>query len=122
MARGRQRGPDRVRTLVHRQSRPAGTLPVARSAQFAGSVHVLRRRRARVYRLSVARAGARGGTSVRHRWALEIDRRRPRRTGTASQRYQRLRFAPELKFLGMLRERLSEETRQMIFEEINEDL
>ena len=28
----------------------------------------------------------------------------------------------EPKFLGMLRERLSEETRQMIFEEINEDL
>jgi protein required for attachment to host cells len=38
------------------------------------------------------------------------------------QRYQRLRFAAEPKFLGMLRERLSEQTRQMIFEEINEDL
>ncbi|SAL59661.1 Protein required for attachment to host cells [Caballeronia choica] len=37
-------------------------------------------------------------------------------------RYRRLRFAAEPKFLGMLRERLSEETRQMIFEEINEDL
>lgn len=44
MARGRQRGPDRIRTFVHRQSRPAGTLAIARSAQFAGSFHVLRRR------------------------------------------------------------------------------
>ena len=42
--------------------------------------------------------------------------------GRLHQRYQRLRFAVEPKFLGMLRERLSEETRQMIFEEINEDL
>jgi protein required for attachment to host cells len=42
--------------------------------------------------------------------------------GRLHQRYQRLRFAAEPKFLGMLRERLSEETRQMIFEEINEDL
>ncbi|WP_345815206.1 host attachment protein [Paraburkholderia sp. PREW-6R] len=42
--------------------------------------------------------------------------------GRVHQRYQRLRFAVEPKFLGMLRARLSEETRQMIFEEINEDL
>lgn len=42
--------------------------------------------------------------------------------GRLHQRYQRLRFAVEPKFLGMLRARLSEETRQMIFEEINEDL
>jgi protein required for attachment to host cells len=42
--------------------------------------------------------------------------------GRLHQRYQRLRFAVEPKFLGMLRERLSEETRQMIFEEIDEDL
>ncbi|MFL9966863.1 host attachment protein [Paraburkholderia sediminicola] len=42
--------------------------------------------------------------------------------GRIHHRYQRLRFAVEPKFIGMLRERLSEETRQMIFEEINEDL
>ena len=42
--------------------------------------------------------------------------------GRLHHRYQRLRFAVEPKFLGMLRERLSEETRQMIFEEIKEDL
>ncbi len=42
--------------------------------------------------------------------------------GRLHQRYQRLRFVAEPKFLGMLRERLSEETRQMLFEEINEDL
>jgi protein required for attachment to host cells len=42
--------------------------------------------------------------------------------GRLHQRYQRLRFAAEPKFLGMLRERLSDETRRMIFEEINEDL
>ncbi|WP_336598397.1 host attachment protein [Paraburkholderia bengalensis] len=42
--------------------------------------------------------------------------------GRLHQRYQRLRFAAEPKFLGMLRERLSEETRQMLFEELNEDL
>lgn len=42
--------------------------------------------------------------------------------GRLHRRYQRLRLAVEPKFLGMLRERLSEETRQMIFEEINEDL
>jgi len=39
-----------------------------------------------------------------------------------NQRDQGWRFAGEPKFLGMLREHLSEETRQMIFEEINEDL
>jgi protein required for attachment to host cells len=42
--------------------------------------------------------------------------------GRLHHRYQRLRFAAEPKFLGMLRERLSDETRQMIFEEVNEDL
>lgn len=42
--------------------------------------------------------------------------------GRLHHRYQRLRFAAEPKFLGMLRQRLSEQTRQMIFEEINEDL
>jgi len=42
--------------------------------------------------------------------------------GRLHQRYQRLRLAAEPKFLGMLRARLSEETRQMVFEEINEDL
>ena len=42
--------------------------------------------------------------------------------GRLQHRYQRLRFAVEPKFLGMLRERLSEETRQMIFEQIDEDL
>ena len=42
--------------------------------------------------------------------------------GRLHQRYERLRLAVEPKFLGMLRERLSKETRQMIFEEINEDL
>ena len=42
--------------------------------------------------------------------------------GRLHERYQRLRFATEANFLGMLRERLSEETSQMIFEEINEDL
>ncbi|SAL62582.1 Protein required for attachment to host cells [Caballeronia arvi] len=42
--------------------------------------------------------------------------------GRLHHQYQRLRFAVEPKFLGLLRERLSEQTRQMIFEEINEDL
>jgi protein required for attachment to host cells len=42
--------------------------------------------------------------------------------GRLHQRYERLRLAVEPKFLGMLRERLSKETRQMIFDEINEDL
>ena len=42
--------------------------------------------------------------------------------GRLHHRYQRLRFAAEPKFLGMLRKRLSDETRQMIFEDINEDL
>jgi protein required for attachment to host cells len=42
--------------------------------------------------------------------------------GRLHHRYQRLRLAAEPKFLGLLRERLSEQTRQMIFEEINEDL
>ena len=42
--------------------------------------------------------------------------------GRLQHRYQRLRFAVGPKFLGMLRERLSEETRQMIFEQIDEDL
>jgi len=42
--------------------------------------------------------------------------------GRLHKRYERLRFAVEPKFLGMLRERLSDETRRMIFEEINEDL
>ncbi|CAG9253473.1 host attachment protein [Paraburkholderia caribensis] len=42
--------------------------------------------------------------------------------GRLHQRYQRLRFAIEPKFLGMLHARLSEETRHLIFEEINEDL
>jgi protein required for attachment to host cells len=42
--------------------------------------------------------------------------------GRLHHRYQRLRFAVEPKFLGLLRERLSEQTREMIFEEINEDL
>ncbi|MFP4894858.1 host attachment protein [Paraburkholderia sp. EG304] len=42
--------------------------------------------------------------------------------GRLHQRYQRLRFAVAPKFLGMLRERVSEETRHLIFEEINEDL
>ncbi|AMV45894.1 hypothetical protein ATN79_28535 [Paraburkholderia caribensis] len=42
--------------------------------------------------------------------------------GRLHQRYQRLRFAVEPKFLGMLHARLSEETRHLIFEEINEDL
>ncbi|KXV03259.1 hypothetical protein CR51_18340 [Caballeronia megalochromosomata] len=42
--------------------------------------------------------------------------------GRLHHRYQRLRFAAEPKFLGMLRERLTEQTRHMIFEEINEDL
>jgi protein required for attachment to host cells len=42
--------------------------------------------------------------------------------GRLHQRYERLRLAVEPKFLGMLRERLSEQTRRMIFEEINEDL
>jgi protein required for attachment to host cells len=42
--------------------------------------------------------------------------------GRLHQRYERLRLAVEPKFLGMLRERLSEATRQMIFDEINEDL
>jgi protein required for attachment to host cells len=41
--------------------------------------------------------------------------------GRLHHRYQRLRFAVELKFIGMLREQLSEQTRQMIFEEINDD-
>lgn len=42
--------------------------------------------------------------------------------GRLHQQYQRLRFAVEPKFLGMLRARLSEGTRHLIFEEINEDL
>jgi protein required for attachment to host cells len=42
--------------------------------------------------------------------------------GRLHQRYQRLRLAVEPKFLGMVREHLSEQTRQLIFEEINEDL
>ncbi len=42
--------------------------------------------------------------------------------GRLHQRYQRLRLAVEPKFLGMLRARLSEETRRLIFEEIDEDL
>ncbi|HVW53778.1 MAG TPA: host attachment protein [Trinickia sp.] len=42
--------------------------------------------------------------------------------GRLHQRYQRLRFTVEPKFLGMLHARLSEETRHLIFEEINEDL
>lgn len=42
--------------------------------------------------------------------------------GRLHHRYQRLRFAAEPKFLGMLRKHLSEETRQMVFEDINEDL
>ncbi|WP_408116687.1 host attachment protein [Caballeronia grimmiae] len=42
--------------------------------------------------------------------------------GRLHHRYQRLRLVVEPKFLGMLRERLSEETRRMIYEEINEDL
>jgi protein required for attachment to host cells len=42
--------------------------------------------------------------------------------GRIHQRYERLRLAVEPKFLGMLRERLSKETRQMIFEGINGDL
>ena len=42
--------------------------------------------------------------------------------GRLHQRYERLRLAVEPKFLGMLRERLSEKTRRMFFEEINEDL
>ena len=42
--------------------------------------------------------------------------------GRLHQRYQRLRLTVEPKFLGMLRERLSDETHRMIFEEINEDL
>ena len=42
--------------------------------------------------------------------------------GRLHHRYQRLRFAIEPKFLGMLHARLSEETRHLIFEEIIEDL
>jgi len=42
--------------------------------------------------------------------------------GRLHQRYQRLRLAVEPKFLGMVREHLSEQTRLLIFEEINEDL
>jgi len=42
--------------------------------------------------------------------------------GRLHHRFHRLRLAVEPKFLGMLRKRLSEETRQMIFEDINEDL
>ena len=42
--------------------------------------------------------------------------------GRLHQRYQRLRFAVEPKFLGMLHAHLSEETRRLTFEEINEDL
>lgn len=42
--------------------------------------------------------------------------------GRLHQRYKRLRLAVEPKFLGMLREHLSVETRQMIFDEISEDL
>jgi protein required for attachment to host cells len=37
--------------------------------------------------------------------------------GRLDLRYQGLRFAVEPKFIGMLRERLSEQTRQMIFED-----
>jgi protein required for attachment to host cells len=42
--------------------------------------------------------------------------------GRLHRRYQRLRLAVEPKFLGMVREHLSEQTRQLISEEINEDL
>ncbi|MFT0167758.1 host attachment protein [Paraburkholderia mimosarum] len=42
--------------------------------------------------------------------------------GRLHQRYQRLRLAVEPKFLGMLHAHLSEGTRHLIFEEINEDL
>jgi protein required for attachment to host cells len=42
--------------------------------------------------------------------------------GRLHQRYQRLRLAVEPKFLGMLHARLSEGTRQLLFEEINEDI
>lgn len=53
---------------------------------------------------------------------IRENRRRPRRTGTASSTVSAITIRVEPKFLGMLRERLSEETSQMIFEEINEDL
>lgn len=42
--------------------------------------------------------------------------------GRLHQLYNRLRFAREPKFLGMVRADLSEDTRRLIFEQISEDL
>ena len=41
--------------------------------------------------------------------------------GRLQQKYQRLIIAAEAKFLGMVRADLSEETRRLIFEQVNED-
>jgi protein required for attachment to host cells len=42
--------------------------------------------------------------------------------GRVHQRFHRLRLAIEPKFLGLLRRHMSDETRKMIFEEINADI
>jgi 2,4-dienoyl-CoA reductase-like NADH-dependent reductase (Old Yellow Enzyme family) len=57
VARARQSGSDRVRAQVPGQSRSAGAISCTRTAQSGRSGHLLRRRRQRLYRLSIAGAG-----------------------------------------------------------------
>ena len=42
--------------------------------------------------------------------------------GRLHQQYNRLRLVMEARFLGMVREELSEDTRRLIFEQVSEDL
>ncbi|WP_346430181.1 MULTISPECIES: host attachment protein [Cupriavidus] len=70
--------------------------------------------------VNVAPSGSALGEKEREKFAKTVADRVEQ--GRLHHRYQRLRFAVEPKFLGLLRKRLSEETRQMIFEVINEDL